>query len=405
MRVLLIHQAFVGPHEAGGTRHFEFAQRLAKRGIEFTIVASSVNYLTGQRVSRPAVEQIEGVAVRRAYSPSLHHNYLWRALSFLIFTWCSFWTAVRQRNIDLVMGTSPPLPQALSAWAVAAVKRRPLLLEIRDLWPEFAIGLGLLKNPLLVWVARRIERFLYRRASHLVVNSPAYRDYLLKQGVPPAKISVIPNGVDASMFATGEPRSSAADELRRQLGLEEQFVVTYAGAVGIANDVDLLLEAAARTQRVPGIHWLLVGDGKERPRLQAAARDRGLDNLTFAGPRSKADMPRVLEASDACVATLKDIPMFRMTYPNKVFDYMAAGRATILAVEGVIRDVVEDAGGGLAVPQGDAPAIAQAALRLAADPPAARQMGDSAREYVADHFGRDRQARQFAELVSQLRAA
>src|SRR5207253_6663029 len=198
--------------------------------------------------------------------------------------------------------TSPPLFQALSAWLVAVARRRPLLLEIRDLWPEFAIDMGVLRNRALIFLSRRLERFLYRRAAHLLVNSPAYRDYLIDQGVAPDKITLIANGADTTMF---DPEARGAS-VRETLGLQNKFIVTYAGALGLANDIEVILRAAARLNEDSRIHFLLVGDGKQRPKLESLARQLNVANVTFAGARPKSAMPAVLAASDACVATLKD---------------------------------------------------------------------------------------------------
>ena len=401
--IVLIHQAFVSPHEAGGTRHFELARRLVAGDHDFTIVASQLNFLTGQRTAGTrgfvSTERLDGVRILRAYTfPALHRSYVWRVVSFLSFTASSLWAALRAGPVDLVMGTSPPIFQAVSAWLVAVVRRRPLLLEIRDLWPEFAIDIGVLKNRVLIWLARRLEGFLLARATHIVVNSPAYRDYLLAKGVSETKISFIANGVDCAMFTAQSVESS----VRRQFGLDGKFVATYAGALGMANDIDTILEAARRLRDDRKIHFLIVGDGKERHRLQSLAEAEGLTNVTFAGPRPKSEMPAILAASDACLATLKDIPMFRTTYPNKVFDYMAAGRPTILGIDGVVRDVLEAASGGIPVPPGNAAALADALRYLAQNPVHARDMGASARQYVRRHFDREQQATELANLIDRL---
>ncbi|HEX8186492.1 MAG TPA: sugar transferase, partial [Blastocatellia bacterium] len=403
MKVLLIHQAFATPDEPGGTRHYELARHCVDQGIDFTIVASNISYLTGQRAiaqEQPISEQhIDGVRVLRAYIyPSLHRSFAWRVISFISFMLASVKTAFRAGKVGLVMGTSPPIFQALSAWFVAAVRRRPFLLEIRDLWPEFAIDMGVLRNPVLAGLSRWLERFLYARATHLLVNSPAYRDYLIGKGIPAKKISFIPNGVDPGMF---DPNADG-DRIRRDLKLEEKFVVTYAGALGIANDIQTVLRAAHRLRGRTEIHFLLVGDGKERGNLERSAREMGLDNVTFAGSRPKSEMAEILAASDACVATLKDIAMFRMTYPNKIFDYMAAARPTILAIDGVIREVVESAKGGIFVQPGDDAALAEAVSLLCEDRPRAEQMGRSAREYVVERFNRGHQAEDFAKLIREV---
>src|SRR5438270_6764033 len=196
MHILLIHQAFSSPADPGGTRHYEFAQRLLAMGHRVTVVTSRNSYLTGE-AKRTA--EINGIDVRYASTlGGLHTSYFRRVLVFLSFSFTSVLLALGVPDVDLVMGTSPSLFQAFSAWKVSVLRRCPFVLEVRDLWPEFAVELGFLRNPALIAVARTLERFLYGRADRTIVNSPAYRDYLLSKGVSHAKISVVSNGVDAS---------------------------------------------------------------------------------------------------------------------------------------------------------------------------------------------------------------
>jgi glycosyltransferase involved in cell wall biosynthesis len=405
MHVLLIHQAFASPRQQGGTRHLELGTRFVSAGNDFTIVASRINYATGESIAASgAHEEYDGVRVLRApVVGGTARSYLLRIVSWVSFMLSSVWTALRVRDVDVVMGTTPPILQALSAWMVAALKRKPLLLEVRDLWPEFAIDIGLLKNPALIWMARRLEMFLYRRAAHLLVNSPAYRDYLIDKGVPASKVSFIANGVDPSMFAAaveGPTSENGGLGVRDEFQLHDEFLVTYAGAIGMANDLGVVLEAAHQLRHRDDIHFLIVGDGKERANLEARMQHLKLQNVTFAGSRPKSDMPRYLAASDACLATLKDIPMFRTTYPNKVFDYMAAARPIVLAIDGVIREVVEAANGGVCARPGNANDLATAVRTLADAPDRGREMGRRAREYVIVHFNRDQQAEEFRELMT-----
>lgn len=400
MKLLLIHQAFVSPQEAGGTRHYEFAQRCLESDIDFTIVASNLSYLTGKSAveSKGLVTEqtVDGVRVLRAYTyPSLHRSFIWRIITFLSFMMTSVWAGLRAGPVDVVMGTSPPIFQAVSAWLVALLRRRPFLLEVRDLWPEFGIDMGVLTNPILIKLARWLERFLYNRAAHFIVNSPAYRDYLMQKGIPPKKITLIPNGVDPTMF---DPQDKG-ESIRQEFNLDGKFVATYAGALGLANDIPTILQAASQLKEKSRICILLVGDGKERQNLEKLSAELKLTNVIFTGSRPKSEMKAFLAASDVGIATLLDIPMFKTTYPNKVFDYMAAGRPTILGIDGVIREVVEAAAGGIFVPPGNVNALAEALLHLSEDPVRARQMGESARCYVAAHFNRADHAVQFVNLV------
>ena len=403
MKILLLNQAFVSPDEPGHTRHFEMAKFLQKRGHELVIVASDLNYQTGQRtVARRGIftEQItDGVRILRAYIyPALHRSYVWRVISFLSFMFSSVWTALQVKDVDLVMGTTPPIFQAVSAWLVARMRGKPFLLEVRDLWPEFGVGMGVLKNPVVIALARQLERFLYAQATHILVNSPAYKDYMLGMGMPEEKITFIPYGTDVEMFNPQVDGSS----IRRELGLEGKFIVLYAGAIGQANDIDTLMRAAQRLNGEGKICFVLFGDGKERLRLEDKARQLRLTNVIFAGVRAKKDMPSVVASADVCLAILQDIPMFRTTYPNKVFDYMAAGRATVLVIDGVSRRLIESSKGGLFVQPGDDELLAKTILDLSKDLERVQQMGLNAREYLVKHLDRRDKLNETLELLTKL---
>jgi glycosyltransferase involved in cell wall biosynthesis len=392
MHTLLIHQAFTTPTDAGGTRHYELAQYVIAKGDRFSVVASDFGYLSARRMSGSVTgreEIVDGIRVLRvATSKSSHRGIAGQLLSFLTFATSSFVAGLRVKNVDVVLATTPPIFQAVTAWLIAAIRGRPLLLEIRDLWPEFIIDMGKLRNPLVIAVARWLERFLYRKADGFIVNSPAYVGYLESKGVPPDQIALIPNGVSPEMFSGHEDVGGAAKAIRERLGIADAFVAMYAGAMGPANDLEVLLNAAELLRDDTRIRIVLVGDGKMRTRLEAMAQQRGLTNVTFVGPQSKAEMRDFLHAADVCVATLQNISMFRMTYPNKVFDYLAAARPVVLAIDGVIRDVVERAEGGVFVQPGDSQALADAIRNLANDPERCQKMGRCGQEYVRRHFNR-----------------
>ena len=403
MKILLLNQAFVSPDEPGHTRHFEMAKFLREHGHELVIVASDLNYQTGQRtVARQGIfaeQVIDGVRILRAYIyPALHRSYVWRVVSFLSFMFSSLWTALQVKDVDLVMGTTPPIFQAVSAWFVAWMRRRPFLLEVRDLWPEFGVGMGVLKNAVVIALARWLEKFLYARATHILVNSPAYKDYMITKGVPERKVTYIAYGTDVDMFNPGVDGSP----MRAALGVKDKFVVLYAGALGQANDIDTILRAARRLNSDDEICFVLFGDGKERARLQAEAARMRLSNFIFAGVQAKKDMPRVLAAADVCLGILQDISMFRTTYPNKVFDYMAAGRATVLVIDGVSRELIESSNGGVYVPPGNDELLAKTILELSKDPGRVRQMGQNARDYLVRNLDRRDKLNETLELLVRL---
>jgi glycosyltransferase involved in cell wall biosynthesis len=402
MHILLIHQAFASLDEPGGTRHHEFARYLSSLDYKVTIIASPVSYLTGksQKERIPWVEKQEfgpNLTVLRAYTyPVLHRSFALRVFSFLSFMFSSFFIGLQVADVDLVWGTSPPIFQSITAWALARLKRAPFLLEIRDLWPAFAIAVGVLKQPVLVQASEWLERFLYRSADQVIVNSPGFISHVLARGAKHVKL--VPNGADVSMF---DPRSKG-EHFRIQHGLCGKYVALYAGAHGMSNDLEVVLDAAHMLGERKDITIVLVGDGKDKPNLEIRASKMGLSNLKFIPPVPKNDMPEALAAADVCIAILKPIPLYATVYPNKVFDYMAAGRPVVLAIDGVIKEVLEAANAGIAVPPGDPKALAAAILTLSDKRQQGIVMGKRGNEYVKNHFDRSDQAQNLAETMESL---
>jgi len=400
MHILLIHQAFAALDEPGGTRHHELARHLQRQGHQVTIIASPVSYLTGKEAGQEGRKKIDdcGVTILRSFTlPALHRSFIWRVFSFLSFMISSFFNGLFVKKVDLVWGTTPPIFQAATAWLLARLKGAPFLLEVRDLWPAFAVAVGVLKNPFLIKCSEWLERFLYRNADWVMVNSPGYLSHVIALGAK--HVSLLPNGSDPAMF---DPQDDGA-EFKRQHGIGDQFVVLYAGAHGMSNDLGIVLEAATHLTSNPTIKIVLLGAGKEKPHLRDQAQNLNLKNVLFLEPISKENIPGALAAADACLAILKPIEMYKTTYPNKVFDYMAAGRPVILAIDGVIKDVVEESKAGIAVPPGDPIALANAIRDCAANPQKCRTMGMNGREAIETKFSRTAFAEEFTTLLESIR--
>ncbi len=388
MHVLLIHQAYTALDEAGGTRHEEMSRYLSEKGHKVTVITSPVSYLTGESNTNngfnkkgPSDHNLE---VIRSYSlPGIHRSFYKRLVGFVVFSITSFFNALRVKNVDIVWGTSPPLFQGFSACLVSRVKRKPFLFEVRDLWPAFAIAVGVLKNPLLISASLWLEKFLYRHADCVLVNSPGFIDHVKQEGA--TRVELIPNGADQDMF---DPDNHGT-EFRKAHGLEGKFLAMYAGAHGLSNDLGIILEAANLLKVKPEIQFVLLGDGKEKPALRQLAEKMGLHNLLFLPSIPKRQMGAALAAADACIAILKPIEPFKTTYPNKVFDYMAAGRPVILAIDGVIRQVVENNKAGIFIHPGRADELAAAVLKIMEHPETGMEMGRAGRRVIERSYNRE----------------
>ncbi len=403
MHILLIHQAFAALDEPGGTRHHELARFLIQKGHQVTVIASRVSYLTGAPLRLPPFSQKMGgeqegsVRVIRAYTyNALHKSFVHRVFAFLSFMLSSFIIGLGVKNVDVVWGTSPPIFQGVTAWALARLKGAKFLFEVRDLWPDFAIAVGVLKNPTLIKLSVWLEAFLYRHADRVMVNSPGYVSHVKERGAK--SVELVPNGADPEMF---NPLDNGAS-FRQSHGLTDKFVVLYAGAHGMSNDLNVVLECASLLDQNPAIQFVLLGDGKEKANLQAHAAEMGLKNVLFLPPVPKSEMAAALAGTDACIAILKPIEEYKTTYPNKVFDYMAAGRPVVLAIEGVIREVVEEADCGVFPRPGDAQDMSNAIQFLEADRHHCAALGMNGRRYLEEHFSRDRLAEKLEKIFMEL---
>jgi glycosyltransferase involved in cell wall biosynthesis len=401
VHILIIHQAFSSLEDAGGTRHYEMACILREKGHDVTVIASPVNYLTGKSNGRMKWidRQVDenGIEILRAFTyEAWHRSFFHRIITFISFMISSFFAALSVGKVDFVWGTSPPLFQGFTAWLVARLKGAIFLFEVRDLWPEFAIAIGVLKNPIIIRMSRWLERFLYSHADQVIVNSPGYLDYVKNHSAKAVKL--IPNGADLVMF-----QSSRGEEKKEKWGLAGKKIVLYAGAHGISNDLGIVLQAALKIRERKDIAFVFVGDGKEKSGLIQQAADLNLDNVKFLPPVMKNEMADVFAGATICLAILKPLEWYKTTYPNKVFDAMAAGKPVLLCIDGVIRELVESANAGVFVNPGDPEALARAVVDLADDPDKCELMGRNGLAMIEQNYSRKQIADLFLALLEELR--
>jgi glycosyltransferase involved in cell wall biosynthesis len=397
MHILIIHQAFAALDEPGGTRHHELARFLVSKGHRVTVIASPVSYLTGKNSPPFSAKTGGDITILRAYTyRALHKSFVHRVFAFVSFMVSSFFIGLGVKNVDVVWGTSPPIFQGLTAWLLARLKGAKFLFEVRDLWPDFAIAVGVLKSPTLIKLSFWLEKFLYRRADRMMVNSPGYVEHVRGRGA--RSVELIPNGADPEMFNPLDNGHS----FRQKNFLKNKFVVLYAGAHGISNDLTVVLDAARLLEKDFKYRFVFLGDGKEKANLQALATEMGLKNVIFLPPLPKNEMAAALAGADACLAILKPLDEYKTTYPNKVFDYMAAGRPVVLAIDGVIREVVEAADCGVFAQPGNPAALAEAIARLAANRDEALRMGLAGRSYLEQHFSREALAEKLERLLGSI---
>ncbi len=404
MRILYIHQFFATREsDLGLIRSYEFSRRWAEEGHEVTVITSDSRLpdsFSKHTFSQGTIDGIEVRAVRVSYSNYM--SYLRRIWSFALFTFGATWLALRSPRPDVVFATSTPLTVGIPGLAAAALRRVPFVFEVRDLWPEAAIQMGAFsRTGLLGRFAKSLERFLYRHSSQVIALSPGMAEGVLQEGVAPDRVHMIPNSADLDMFRPSDKDPA----FTAKYGLEQKFVVGYAGAIGPTNAVELQVPEAARILLERGrddIVFVIAGDGKRLPVLQAEKERLSLDNLLLVGSLPKRDVPILTRSSDVLMTLFANVPILATNSPNKFFDALASGRPVIVNQPGWTRDLLEENDAGIGVPAGDGAAMADAIMRLADDRALTERLGHNARTLAEARFSRNDLA---AQALTVLRAA
>jgi colanic acid biosynthesis glycosyl transferase WcaI len=406
MKILLISPYF--PPEIGSAAHlyFDLAQAWRRRGHEVSVLTGMPRYHVVENKGEYQnkllkKEEYQGLKVIRAFNLDIPWNIpVLRGVDQFVSAFCYGLAGLGLPPFDVALVYSPPLPLALAALALCRLRGRPLAVNIQDLFPQSAIDLGVLKNPHLIALFRRLESFLFRQADWLVVHSEGNRGYILERGGQPGKVSVVPHWIDTQ---TLKP-SSKLNGYRASLGLEKHFVVSFAGVMGYAQDLETVLTSAELLRDQEHIAFLLVGDGVNKPELVQWAQQKGLHNVHFLPMQPKEKYPEVLAASDVCLVTLRQ-EMKTPVVPSKIMSIMAAGRPILasLPLESDAPQLIREARCGLCLPPGDTQAMAQAIARLGADQTLRQNMGAEGRRFAVKHFSLERCAAYLESKLQNMR--
>lgn len=400
MKILFLSHYFPPEVNAPATRTFEHCREWVRLGHDVTVVTCAPNHPRGKlypgyknRIIQR--ETLDGIQVIRLWTyVTANEGFLKRTLNYVSYMAAVTLALPWLPKADVVISTSPQFFNGLAGYTVSRLKRRPWVLEIRDLWPESILAVGAIKNRRIIRLLEWLEAFAYRKADRIVPVTDAFERYMVARGVDPNKIHVIKNGVDLRFFS---PHVDG-ETLAAGLGLAGKFVAAYIGTHGMAHHLETVLEAAALIEH-PDIVFLLVGDGAERQRL-LERRDRlGLKNVMMLEQLPKANMPALLSLTGVSLVLLKDMDLFRTVIPSKIFESMAMEVPIILGVAGEARAIVEDAGAGLCITPESADELVAAVIRLHEDPELAQHLGRQGRRYVEERFDRDRLAQRYVDVL------
>lgn len=411
MKILLIHQYFLEKNDGGGSRFNEMVKHWAAQGHEITVLAGMVHYATGKKAPQYKGKYFykdlnfypNTDVIRCHVSESYNVNFIGRLWGYFSFVFSGIWAGLfkTRKKYDVIVVTSPPLFVGIIAYVLALVKRKPFIFEIRDLWPESAIDTGVLTNKVVIKFAYWFEAFIYKRAKKINVLTPAFRDKLIDKGVPKEKIVFIPNAADFSL-AEKVSQSFDAPAFKKQIGLENKFIITYVGAHGVANHLIQLVDAAEYLRDTPVV-FQLIGAGMKKDELISEVNKRDLQaHFVFRDSVSKAEVFQYILASDMGASVLKKVDTFKTIYSNKTFDYMSCKTPVLLLIDGVSRELVETAACGIYAEPENPKAIAEAIIAVKDDAPRLKEMGVKGYKYAKTHFDRKVLADQYASVLMEV---
>lgn len=409
MKILLIHQYFLEEDDPGGSRWNEITKTWTNMGHEVSVIGGMMHY--NGNIKREEykgkffVKKKQGaVDVYRSHvSESYNSGFIGRLWGYFSFMFSSFWNGVFKVNgrYDAVLVTSPPLFVGISGFLLSKVKGIPMVFEIRDLWPESAIDTGVLTNKLIIKLAYSVERFIYKKSKLINVLTPAFYNILRDiKGINEEKLIMIPNAAD---FTLSEEilNNFDRDQFRKENDLEGKFVITYVGAHGVANHLDQILEAGKLLEDT-NVLFLLIGQGMEKKRLIDKAKQMEVVNVRFHDPVPKKEVFKFIIASDMGVSVLKKVDTFKTVYSNKTFDYFSCKKPVLMGIDGVSRELVEEAKAGSYVEPENAEEYNRIIRLYLNDLERIKKEGENGYKFAKENFDRKVLAERYLNSISKI---
>jgi glycosyltransferase involved in cell wall biosynthesis len=330
-KIFYIHQYFVTPNDAGGTRSYWIAKSLINKGFHVTVITSSNKY-SGEK----EIDGIRIIYLKISYNQKF--SLFKRFKSFLKFSFFSILTIYKYKRPNLIIATSTPLSIGIPALYFKLFHKVNYVFEVRDLWPDVPIAMGAIKNKFLIYLTKKFEKYIYINALHIVALSPEMKNGILKY-VKNNKVTMIPNFSNNDLYF---PRAKNISLYKKFNIIESSFKILYFGSMGIANDINVIIDCAILFKNDINFEFIFAGNGSEKTKAINKCTSLGIKNVKFLGNIPMIDLPELVNLCDISLVTFKDIPILYSNSPNKFFDSLAAGKPILLNSNGWTREIVEN---------------------------------------------------------------
>lgn len=391
MKILFLTQYC--PPEVGApqNRIFEMAKHLKKFGHEITILTAMPNYPKGEifdgyKGKKLVKEEIDGISiVRTSIYTSKEKTFTKRLRNYLSFTFSSVFTGAKNvGDQDVVIVESPPLFLGWSGYVISKKKKAEFIFNVSDLWPESAVKLDMLHNKMLINMSTKLEEFCYRKAAAVTGQTQGIVDNIVSRGFDKNKVHLITNGIDTELFKP----ENRDEKLREEWGIKDKFAVCYAGIHGIAQGLEVIINAAEILKEHENIQFVFVGEGPEKQKLINMVHEKGLNNVAFIGLQPKKNMPKIVASMDAAIIPLKKLDIFKGALPSKIFETLSSETAIVLSAEGEAERLIKSANAGIVVEPENSKKMADAILKLYENPELRDELGKNGRKYAIENYSR-----------------
>ena len=396
MNILFISHFFPPENAGGAFRIYGLASQLVKRGHKVTVVTGMPNYpqrkiFEDYKGKKFCKEEINGITVLRLlfYVPR-KDSFAKRIWHYITSMFALAYGGLKVNKPDVVIATSPPLFIGISGWIVHIFKHCPFIFDVRDIWPESGVAVGMLKSKMAYKLGRSLEKFLYRHTEAIIVVTRGFINYLNNEEAVKDKSKVfwVSNGVDIDEVNPAPYNEGFA----KKYALKNKFVVMYLGNWGKAQGLEIMLNAADYFKEKQDIRFVLVGAGVEREKLLKIKDNKKLDNVIFIPNQPRSKIPEIISVANCCVIPLIKNDLFKVTIPSKLYETMAYGKPIILGVDGDARRIMEEAGAGLYFEPENTTQLIKNILKFYEKEVNIEDMSKNGRDYVKEYFSRNKLA-------------
>lgn len=404
VRILFLSHFY--PPEMGGaaSRISGLAKWLVKFGHDVTVITGYPNYPMGKifpeyKNKKNKIEFIDGVKILRSkVFPVSYQSVFVRLLNYFTLFFTALWNGIRKRkNFDIIIASSPPLTIGILGLILSKIYKIPWIFDIRDIWPDVAVEAEMIKEDGIVHkLSKKLADYLYRHTTYITPVTERKLTKIEQVGIPISKMSVVPNGVDFDLINAAKQK-----DWRSELGLENKFILAYAGLIGIAQGVNMIIETAIRLKEENDIHFLIVGEGVEKQKLHDRAKSLKLNNVTFLPSQLKETIPSLLTTSDIALIPLVSDKLLDAV-PSKLLEAWACKLPVILIAGGEAADIVIKAHGGIVVNSNDIESIETAIIKLQNSPGLMKEYAEDGYKYVSKHFDRESLARAMEKVIFKI---